>query len=385
MRIFGDDEMQRRLALVTEGLRTRDLEVAFLHTADNVYYMTGVPLLSAWGRPMWAVVWADGRTAVVGAMIERESLETYSWADDVRTYDDAEDVWAASLGLVLDIVKSRAPRLERIGVERAFLPVNLHESLDAKLAAQQVDITDVLFDARLIKGPEEVELLRLGGEIAKVGANAFLEALQPGVTELAIAGHAVAEMDRALGALRPDAATSSYAYCQLGPHSLTPHLHPTGRRLQRGDIVALNVFPVVWGYCMELERTYIYGEPNAAQREALAAVNESFALAKAQVRPGKLMRELDQEASEVLRHRGYGAFIRHGTGHAHGIMIGAAGREGGGELRTYNPGTLRAGMVNSIEPGIYIPDLGGFRHSDVVLVTESGSTLLTEFPTSLNL
>ena len=84
MAIFSDGEARRRLDLIGAGLRDRGLEVAFIHTADNVYYMTGVPLLSAWGRPMWAVVWADGRVVVIGAMIEKESMERYSWSDVAR-------------------------------------------------------------------------------------------------------------------------------------------------------------------------------------------------------------------------------------------------------------------------------------------------------------
>ena len=64
MKIFSEREMRRRLEQVSLGLRERDVDVAFVHTADNAYYLTGVPLLSAWGRPMLAVVWADGHVAV---------------------------------------------------------------------------------------------------------------------------------------------------------------------------------------------------------------------------------------------------------------------------------------------------------------------------------
>lgn len=385
MRIFSESEMHRRIATFTRGLRERDVDVAFLHTADHVYYTTGVPLLSAWGRPLWAVIWADGRVAIVGAMLEKETMERYAFAGEIRAYDDEENVWDASLEMVSDLMTGVGHAPRRVGVELPFLAVGTRDALASRIDAEQVDVADILFDARILKGDEEIELLRLAGEIGRVGANAFLEALSPGVTELSVAAHAVAEMDRALGALHPDAATSSYAYCQLGEHSLTPHRHPSSRRLRRGDIVALNVFPVVWGYCMELERTYVYGDPTAEQAAPLEVATRAFELAKERYRPGKRIAELHAEATAVLRDAGYGEYVRHGTGHAHGIMVGAAGREEQGELRSYNPGAVRPRMVNSLEPGIYIPGLGGFRHSDVMVATEDGATLLTEFPTAVAL
>jgi Xaa-Pro aminopeptidase len=131
---------------------------------------------------------------------------------------------------------------------------------------------------------------------------------------------------------------------------------------------------------MELERTLVLGEPTHPQRKALEAVGEAFDLTKQALRPGLPMRQADELARAVLARNGFAGYIRHGTGHAHGIMIGAAGREELGELRSYNNRELAPGMVCSVEPGVYIPSLGGFRHSDVMLITEQGAECLTEFP-----
>lgn len=381
-RIFSDAELRRRVDELSRGLQARSIDVAFLHTPDHVYYLTGVPLLSAWGRPLWALVWADGRTAMIGATLERETMERYARTDQVRTYDDEANVWEASLAIVGGVLARPGAPPRRIGIERPFLGLALHDALGAATGADLVDVSDLLFRARLIKSEEELGLLRLGGELGRIGADAFLEALGPGVTELSVATRAVAAMDVALGALRPDAASSTYAYAQFGDHTLSPHRHPSGRRLQRGDLVALNVFPVVWGYCMELERTFVFGEPFTAQVAALETATASFEQAKSLYRPGASIREIDAAATAVLVDAGYGGYVRHGTGHAHGIMIGAAGREEGGELRKYNRGWIEPGMANSIEPGIYIPQLGGFRHSDVLVATADGADVLTPFPVS---
>jgi creatinase len=380
--IFSDAEMRRRLERFSGQLEARAIEVALLTTPDNVFYLTGMPLLSAWGRPLWALVWANGRSAVIGAGIEHETMERYAWADEVLTYGDEANVWDESLESAVALVaRSGPPR--RIGIERPFLAVDPYGALLEKTGAELVDVSDLLSGARLIKSDEELALLRLGGELARIGAEAFLTTLGPGVTELEVTGEAVAAMDRALGALQPDAASSSYAYCQFADHTLSPHRHPSGRRLERGDLVALNVFPVVWGYCIELERTLVFGEPTVEQHAALVAATAAFERAKELYRPGAAVRDIDAAATRILAAAGYEPYIRHGTGHAHGIMIGAAGREEAGELRSYNGGRVEPGMVNSIEPGIYLPEVGGFRHSDVLAATASGAELLTPFPVDL--
>jgi Xaa-Pro aminopeptidase len=379
--IFSVEEMNRRLAAFREGLAARQIDAAFLHTSDNVYYLSGVPLLSGWGRPMWMAVGSEDRVTLIGAMIEIENMETYSRITDIRAYDDSENVWQASLQLVRDAIAGWGRAPAQIGVELSLMPISAHGAIQAAFpTASLVEVGDLLNEMRIIKSAEELRLLRLGGDIARIGASAFLEALSDNVTELAVAAHAVAQMDRALAALYPQGGSSTYAYCQAGDHTLTPHLHPTGRRIHRGDLIGLNVFPVIWGYCMELERTFVYGDASAAQQRAIEAVNEAFTTCKERLAPGVRMSDVDLLARDVLRRHGYERYIRHGTGHPHGIMIGAAGREESGELRAYNANTLRAGMVNSVEPGVYLPDVGGFRHSDVMALTDDGAVCLTDFP-----
>ncbi len=387
MKTFTDSEMTSRAERLRRDLQERKVDVAFLHTADNVFYISGVPLLSEWGRPMWAVVTADGKSAICGAAIELENMEIHSALDEVLSYGDDENVVDASLKLCVDFIAGLRKSGLRIGLEEALLPVGLHRALKNALGeCEFVEIGDIVADMRLIKSDAEIALLELGGSLAKIGADAFLEALEENVTELAVGAHAVAAVNKAMGSLSLNALTSTYAYAQFGANTLTPHLHPTSRRLKRGDLVALNVFPVVWGYCAELERTFVYGaDPDAETRRVLGAVNEAFYAGKEAVKPGVAMRDIDKLTRDILRTHKLESYIRHGTGHAHGIMIGSAGREENGELRLYNPTKLAANMANSVEPGVYIPELGGFRHSNVMIVTADGARCITEFPVEINL
>lgn len=385
--IFTEQEIVRRQHAVAEGMKERGIDACLLTSADNVYYTTGVPLLSEWGRPMWCVLFAGGGGGIIGAEIEFESMTRDAQGVEIHAYGDEGRVQDLALERARVLLGSNELRAgSRIGIEKHAMPVHLAERLRELLPdVELVEVGEVLAAARLIKSPEEIDILKLGGEVAKIGANAFVEALAAGSTELTVAGHAKLEMDRALGALHHDVATSTYVYAQFGEHSLSPHRHPSARRLVRGDVVALNVFPVVWGYCIELERTLVFGEPTARQDELLDVLETAFNYGKAACVPGKRFDELHEECSDIIREAGLGSGIRHGTGHAHGIMVGAASREEGGEIREYNDGRLAAGMLNSIEPGFYLPEEGGFRHSDVMLLSEEGSRCITEFPTRVAL
>lgn len=381
MGIFSTVEMKRRLAAFESALEERRVDIALVHTADNVYYLSGVPLLSEWGRPMWVVVRPGSESAIVGASIETENMAAYSSLPRVLSYADEERSSDACLKHVMSLTGSARDSAIRFGIERSAMSIDLYEALRASLPrATFVDIGEAIAGLRLIKSAEEIEILNLGGTVAKIGANAFLDALTDGVPELTVAGHAVAEMDHALAALYPNGSTSTYAYAQFAEHTLTPHLHATGRRLRRGDLVALNVFPTIWGYCIELERTFVFGQATKEQQSALDAVNEAFDAGKEAVRPGAGMGEIDVLTRKILERHGYGEYIRHGAGHAHGIMIGAASREEGGELRTYNSGRLQPNMANSVEPGVYLPKVGGFRHSDVMIITNEDARCITDFP-----
>ena len=332
--IFSKSEMQRRISAFTNALADRRVDVALLHSSDNVFYMTGVPLLSEWGRPMWAVFDLGGKSAVIGSYIEAASMEQNSATDETISYADEENVVSASIKLATEFIRRQKKAPKRVGIERQLIPLGLYEHLHEQLPNTDfVDVGDIIANQRIIKSPEEIRILRLGGEIAKLGANAFLEAISENCTELAVAAHSVGEMNWALAALYPEGATSTYAYAHFGEHTLTPHHHPTGRRLRRGEAVALNVFPVIWGYCMELERTFIFGSPIKEQARALEAVNEAFEAGKKAIGPGVPASDIDQLTRSMLKKRGYGERIFHGTGHAHGIMIGSAGREENGELR----------------------------------------------------
>lgn len=380
MSIFTEREIKRRRDSLLRRMDELKVNAVFVHTADNVFYLSGAALLSEWGRPMYLSITSDGSTALIAAMLEEENIEqNASLIDDILLFDDSENVFQSSCRLAIDFIKSHNNKPAKVGVEKSVIPAELLNNFKAALPNTEfIDIGDAIADLRIVKSEEEIEILRVGGDLAKIGAQAFIGALDIGVSELEVSSRAVAAINGALSQKMPEAASSSYAYCHFGSHTLVPHNHPTGRRLKSGDVIGLNVFPVIWGYCMELERTLIFGPPTDEQIKALETITESFMQAKDMVSPGVNLKDVDLKARAYLEERGYTRYVLHGTGHAHGIMIGAAGREEKGEVRSYNMSKFLPNMVTSIEPGIYIPGLGGFRHSDVMWVTEDAAICLTE-------
>ncbi len=383
IQIFSAEEMQRRHDNLVAWMRKGDVDAALVHTADNVYYLSGVPLLSPWGRPLWYVITASGESALIGSGIELENMQS-SFLDEALWYADEKHVEEAALDLALKFLGSRNNTL---AVEASLLTERQREGIESRFpsVARQIEIGDQLADWRLIKSSEELELLELAGEVAKIGANAFLEEFREGVTELHVTSAAVSAMNIATAALAPVGLSSSYSYCQVGLRTLTPHLHAGGRRVRKGDVVGLNVFPTISGYCVELERTFVYGEPTKQQDDALRAVTDAFTMAKGLVAPGVIAGDIDTAARNRLIELGYGNNLRHGTGHAHGIMIGQTSREEFGELREYNRHVIRNGIACSVEPGIFIPEVGGFRHSDVMIVRNDVAECITEFDVLLDM
>lgn len=379
IQIFSPEEIGRRRDDLLRWMKENDVDAVVLHAADSVYYLSGVPLLSEWGRPMWFVQKATGEAALIGSGIERENMMSAPHADGLW-YDDSQSVVAGALDLVSRFLGSAGT----LGLERGLISRRLEDELQSALSAVRLmDVGPQLSEQRLVKSPEEVELLCLAGDIARIGADAFLDAFKEGVTELHVASAAVHAMNVATAALAPVALSSTYAYCQTGQRTLTPHLHPGGRRIRRGDVIGLNVFPTISGYCVELERTFVFGTPTDDQARALDASTRAFDEAKQAVRIGVPMSEVDALATEILVQAGYGDYIRHGTGHAHGIMIGQASREEYGELRAYNDRAFLSGIACSVEPAVFIPDVGAFRHSDVLIVGDDGVRCITEYDVRL--
>lgn len=227
---------------------------------------------------------------------------------------------------------------------------------------------------RMVKSPEEIAKVRAASNLAEGVLFDLLNELGEGISEREIAARFEYEFKMA-GASGP-----SFAPIVLfGARSSLPHGVPTGRTLQRGDIVLLDFGCIRESYCSDLTRTYVYGTIPGAWFEEIYSVTLQAQLAGlAAIRPGASCRDVDAAAREIIRAAGYGDYFGHGLGHGVGLEIHEAPR-----LNMQSDAVLEAGMVVTCEPGIYLPGKGGVRIEDLIAVTEDGCDVLTRAPKEL--
>jgi Xaa-Pro aminopeptidase len=264
----------------------------------------------------------------------------------------------------------------RLGIEAAHLTVARKEWLERTSASRGLAVSwtsteRVVEQFRLVKDPTEVAALReAAARLAQVADTAF-RSIRVGVTERDVAG-AIETAMRTAGyeRLAFDTIVAS------GPNAALPHYRAGTRILRPSDLVVLDFGGVLDGYCSDLTRTVSVGAPTEDAFRLHAAVRDAQRIAIEAVRPGVPAASVDAAARSLLESRGLGEAFGHGTGHGLGLDIHEEPRIG--PPRSHSASVqLEPGMVFTIEPGAYLPGLGGVRIEDDVLVIGDGCEVLT--------
>lgn len=273
--------------------------------------------------------------------------------------------------------------LDKMGLSRARIGVdNVQFQLIQELAAARPDLTFVdgspaLAQAKVIKGPEEIELLRQASIIGEIGMRECIDAIHEGVSEIQVAAVGQAAMTLA----GSEGGHHQPPFVASGENTVRLTRFPTQRRIRNGDVVLLDIGCNYGGYQSDYARTVICGEPNEKQRHMYTAVLNALRAAIAQCRSGMCASEVDRASRNVLRDAGYEKYWYYGvTGHGIGItlheppIVGEAVASGGRDW------VLEPGMVFSLEPSVHLPNVGGVRLEDTVVVTDGDPEVLTRTP-----
>ncbi len=363
-----------RLARVRAAARDAGVDALVVTHLPNVQYLTG--FTGSAGAvvvlPRTCLLVVDFRyvTAVQTLTGTLDGCVTMSTFE--RSYDEA----------LVDILCQE--KCLRIGIEAAYLPVNRFNAISAGLTARVPQRPDaaggspvlvpterLVEGTRVIKDDVEVATLREAGRRLCLIALRVPAFVVEGWTERSIA----AEIDTALrdsGFSRPAFET----IVASGPNSVLPHARPTDRALQAGDPTVLDFGGVYDGYCVDLTRTVQLGAASAALQRLYVAVAEAQRAAIAAVRPGVASSAIDGAARAVLASYGLAEAFGHGTGHGLGLEVHEEPRIARLSGRLPDQ-VVEPGMVFTIEPGAYVPGVGGVRIEDDVLVTETGCDVLT--------
>ena len=266
-------------------------------------------------------------------------------------------------------------KLRKVGFESASLPFSAHQSLIEKLPpeAKLIPLEGEIKNIRTLKDKQELTLLRTSIEIASKAFLEILELLKEGVVEREVALELEWSMKRkGAEALGFDIIVAS------GKRSALPHGKASAKRVEKGDFILIDFGSEFQGYHSDQTRTVVCGGPSSEQQKIYRIVKEAHDKAIERVRPGIPISEVDGAARDHIRNEGYGEYFGHGLGHGIGLAV-----HEDPVVNSENKELVQEGMVFTIEPGIYIPNLGGVRIEDMVLATPHGAELLTYLPGEL--
>lgn len=257
-------------------------------------------------------------------------------------------------------------------------PLSYHnwaEMRDALSSMELVPAHNLVEKLRLVKDSDEIEAIREAVRITDAAYAHVSDLLEPGLREIEIA----LELDFFMRKNGADKEAFDTVVAS-GPRSAMPHAKPTERTLLDGELLVMDFGARAQGYHADITRTVLLGVGDVKQEEIHATVLEAQQRAIDAIRPGVEGGVVDSAARDYIAERGYGDCFGHGLGHGLGLAV-----HDGGLLNKHSTAILEAGMVLTVEPGIYIPGWGGVRIEDDVLVTNTGCEVLTQSPKALTL
>jgi Xaa-Pro aminopeptidase len=381
------EEHRARGDALLERLAAEGLSGVVLFDPYYVLYYAGFAFVPT-ERPIAFVLGADGTSALVVPRLELEHAQARSTLDRVEHYDEYPGEPRAEG--VLQRVLADLGVTGRIGADQDGYPWILGyrgPSLAELADATVVRVVETIEEQMAVKSPAEVALIRESVRWANLAHRLLQRYTRPGATETEVSQRASDEatfaMLDAIGEIyRAQSAFGTGAHAgyrgQIGRNSAIPHALAGNIAFRAGDVLVTGASAPVWGYLSELERTMVIGDPTPEQERLFGHMKAVQEIAFDVIRPGARCADVDRAVRGYFARHELFAYWRHHTGHAIGLRY-----HEGPFLDTGDPTEIRPGMVFTVEPGLYAPDLGGFRHSDTVLVTDDGIEILTYYPRDL--
>ena len=357
------DRMQTLMASV-------DVDAIILVPGANMVYYTGLHFhLSE--RPTFAVISKDGLAMMVPGLelakvTSREDLKakSFAWSDD-----------EGYMGSIRETVSELGLGGKQVGVDgmtmRVFEWLALAEG-GINLGTAK-DVSESLLLQRAHKTQPEVEAMRKAIKLSEAALRDTVEFAKPGMTELQI-------QEKLVDALS-EHGSDAHSFSPIvltGPNSALPHGLSGDRVLGKDEFLLIDFGGMKDSYPADITRTFCLGTPSDKMREIYETVLAANTAAREKAAPGVACKDVDKAARDVIEAAGYGEYFIHRTGHGLGLEI-----HEWPNITSINEMLLEPGMVFTIEPGIYIPDFGGVRIEDNMVITETGSESLTSYPRDL--
>ncbi|MGD2041745.1 MAG: Xaa-Pro peptidase family protein [Anaerolineae bacterium] len=331
-----------------------------------------------WAQPR-AIIPREGAPILVSFAGEEPEVREYAQGSDVNVFTHVGEQMSEVIGAFREIHQQLNRTAEedksKVGMQMwfetpAFL-VDLFRKLNPRL---ELVPSDPVMDAlRSAKDQEEIELMARAQQIATLGMDRAREMLRPGVTSQQVAAEVLYVMMKA-GA----EGTSTPIYVNFGPYTCMLHGGLSPNPLKKGDLAVINLNPQVEGYCANLSRTFILGEPDETQHKLMQAYSEMVTETRRMMKPGVSVKELDAKGQEICTAHGFGDY--HLDGISHGIGLRFEETPASTIIKQHRNVKIQQGMTLTIGHTILaIPGSGGVRNEDVYLVTTDGADILVDY------
>lgn len=378
-------EYADRRASVAAGMEAAGLDAMCVFYPARVAYLTGFHHIPT-ERPIALLIGSSGESSLVVPAVEKEHAESATTVDQVRVYFEYPGS-QHPMETVADVLSEMRARAERTGADHdGYVPYWGYRGplLSDLTGVEPLDAEMIVESLRRVKSKAELECIQLSCDWAVRGHRRMQAEIQVGKTEMECytppATQTLFEMVKEMPGWRPRGNDDSgfIAMFVAGRSTAMPHGFVKGHGIQPGDVLVSGAGANIDGYRSELERTMIVGRPTPEQEKAFAAMLALQTRAIETMAPGVPAGEVELATVRLAEELGVADRLRHHVGHS----IGLEGHEAP-FLDRGDDAVLEPGMVFTVEPGVYFKDLGGFRHSDTVVITEDGRRVMTDYPREL--
>lgn len=352
-----------RLARMQKKMQEKSLTQIVITDPSSIFYLTG-KRIEPGERLLALYLGADGENRLLVNelfTVPEELGVSKIW------FNDTQD----GVALLADCVRPG----ETLGIDKSMAAGFLLRLMEKNAAAGYVNASPCVDETRACKDNAEAGLMRAASALNDRAMEQAREAIREGMTEEEL-GEEVIRAYRQLGA----DGVSFEPLVAFGPNAAVGHHAPGGTRLQAGDCVLVDIGCKKDGYCSDMTRTFFYRSASDELRKIYELVRRANEAGRAAVRPGARFSEIDAAARSIIAEAGYGQYFTHRLGHSIGIDVHEYG-----DVSSVNDRRVEPGMTFSIEPGIYLPGVGGVRIEDLVLVTDLGCSTLNFAPRKLQI
>ncbi|MDQ0229498.1 M24 family metallopeptidase [Metabacillus malikii] len=360
--------MEKRQHKLTTWQSENNIDMCFIQSKENIFYLSNV-YSDPHERLTGLFFFKNTEPIFICPKMEVEQVKDAGWENEIIGYGDEQNPWELIQKHIA--TNQKVDKIEKIAIEKEVTTYSRYESLLQISSAhcEIVEVDQLMNELRVIKDEHEIYIMQHAAELADYGVEVGISCLREGITEMEVLAKIEYELKK-----KGIREMSFSTMVLFGENSGQPHGNPGLRKLKKGDFVLFDLGVIVDGYCSDITRTVVYKSYTEKQKEIYDIVLKAQMAALSNSQPGTRIGDLDIIARQIITEAGFGNYYPHRLGHGLGINVHEFP-----SMNENNNHTLKKGMVYTIEPGVYLPDIGGVRIEDDVLITDEGYRTLTQF------